>query len=154
MADPLHRHSPRVPLLSASVAFRMQTSDSPLSSARGPFEVAVRSRSWAWLLALRRRLNVEVQLVNNEYSPTLDAGPHATNLDELLTSGAAPLRSALFAAMRNKSAQAVTIDGVQFVCFVVSDERGAAGALILARPLGGGAHAAEQTRAELEIIGQ
>src|SRR5262245_9614730 len=42
------------------------------------FEVAVRARSWDWLLELRRRLKVDIQLVDDRHTPLLPfaaAGP-------------------------------------------------------------------------------
>ena len=45
---------------------------SPLAD-RFQFGAAVRSRSWDWLFALRKRLNVEVQLVDDAQAPLLTA---------------------------------------------------------------------------------
>ena len=45
---------------------------SPMTD-RFQFGAAVRSRSWDWLFALRKRLNVELQLVDDGQAPLLPA---------------------------------------------------------------------------------
>jgi len=46
---------------------------SPMTD-RFRFGAAVRSRSWEWLFALRKRLNLELQLVDDGLATLLSAG--------------------------------------------------------------------------------
>jgi membrane-anchored protein YejM (alkaline phosphatase superfamily) len=46
---------------------------SPVAQEPSGFEVAVRARSWDWLLELRRRLKVDIQLVDDRLGRVLDA---------------------------------------------------------------------------------
>jgi hypothetical protein len=102
---------------------------------RLPFESFVRGRSWDWLLALRRQLNVDVQLVSGGHAPLL-AGPAvtpvATDIDALLSS-VPSLKSAVTTAMRGKTPRYTRIDRVQTICLPVTMGRTVVGALIVAR---------------------
>jgi hypothetical protein len=58
------------------------------------FEMAVRERSWDWLLELRRRLKVDLQLVDKRYAPLLPftAAGATASVTGLLEPGDSPLR--------------------------------------------------------------
>ena len=127
---------------------------------RSQFGAAVRSRSWEWLFALRKRLNVDLQLVDDAQTPLLtvsgvgvgrEAGREAG--EETLLSGEAPgVRLAISTAIRTRTPQAASVDRLQTVVVPISLDRIVNGALLLARrtqddkPL-------EKVRSELEFIG-
>lgn len=124
------------------------------SSDRVQFDDAVRKRSWEWLLALRRRFNVDLQIVNDAHVPLLGQGgaPLATNIEALLASGVPGLRVALATALRTRTPQAVRVERVQTVCLPLTMGDVVGGVLVLAR------RSAEQVtperaRSELELIG-
>jgi GGDEF domain-containing protein len=118
---------------------------------RVEFGAAVRSRSWEWLFALRKRLNLELQLVDDGQAPVLSAGGKSAAVDSLLSS-APGVRLAVTAAMRTRTPQAASVDRLQTVVVPVTLDRGVSGALIVARrtaedqPL-------ERVRSELELVG-
>ena len=93
-----------------------------------------------------------MQLVDEEANPVLQPPSQLTTLGGLLASGAAPLRTLVYTALRNKTSQSVSIDGVQFVAFAVTGERKTAGALVLARALSTAARTADQARADIGEI--
>lgn len=124
------------------------------SSDRSQFDTAVRRLSWEWLLALRRRLNVDLEIVDDMQLPLLGpaAAPIATNIQELLASGVPGLRLALSTAMRTRTPQAASVEWVQAVCLPLTLGNVAGGALILARR--NEDHVSpERGRGELELIG-
>src|SRR6185503_1554939 len=51
----------------------MHALDAPPMTDSFQLGTAVRSRSWEWLFALRKRLNVELQLVDDGQEPLLTA---------------------------------------------------------------------------------
>jgi hypothetical protein len=102
---------------------------------RLPFESIVRGRSWDWLLALRRQLNVDVQLVSSAHAPLLTGPavtPVATDIDALLAT-VPSLKSAVTTAMRGKTPRYTRIDRAQTICLPVTMGRAVVGALIVAR---------------------
>ena len=82
------------------------------------FGAAVRSRSWEWLFALRKRLNLELQLVDDGLTTLLAAGGKSAEVDSLLSS-APGVRLAVSAAIRTRTPQAANVDRLQTV--VVGD---------------------------------
>ena len=118
---------------------------------RVQFGAAVRSRSWEWLFALRKRLNLELQLVDDGQTPVLSAGGKSAAVDSLLSS-APGVRLAVTAAMRTRTPQAASVDRLQTVVVPVTLDRAVSGALIVARrtaedqPL-------DRVRSELELVG-
>jgi len=118
---------------------------------RFQFGAVVRSRSWEWLFALRKRLNLELQLVDDGQAPVLSAGGKSAAVDALLSS-APGVRLAVTAAMRTRTPQAASVDRLQTVVVPVTLDRVVSGALIVARrtaedqPL-------ERVRSELELVG-
>jgi len=134
---------------------RMQTLVSPVSPYGFQFTAAVRSRSWDWLLELRRRLNVELQLVDERGTPALPQGPGhvAAAVTRLLTGGEPNLRAAISHAAELRGPADVIVDRLQCVCFGLTIGNVAAGVLVLTRDLTTVRQTSDQTRAELELVG-
>ncbi len=113
---------------------------------------AVRSRSWEWLFALRKRLNVDLQLVDDAHGPLLTVSGSPGSADALLSGGAPGVQLAITTAIRTRAPQAASVDRLQTVVVPVTVDRVVGGALILGRrteedkPL-------EKVRSELEYIG-
>jgi len=131
----------------------MHALDVPPMTDRSQLGSAVRGRSWEWLIALRKRLNVDLQLVDDGQGPLLTvAGTPAVSGDALLSGGAPGVRLAVTTAIRSRTPQAASVDRLQTVVVPVTLDRVVSGALILARrtdddkPL-------EKVRSELEYIG-
>jgi GGDEF domain-containing protein len=123
---------------------------------RSQFGAAVRSRSWEWLFALRKRLNVDLQLVDDAQTPLMTVSGSGTGREaggETLLSGEAPgVRLAISTAIRTRTPQAASVDRLQTVVVPITLDRVVNGALLLARrtqddkPL-------DKVRSELEFIG-
>jgi GGDEF domain-containing protein len=111
---------------------------------------AVRSRSWDWLFALRKRLNVELQLVDDGQSPLLATSAGA--VDALLSQEGSGVRLAISTAIRTRSPQATSVDRVQTVIVPVTLDRAVSGALVVARRLTPD-QPADGVRSQLELVG-
>ena len=130
---------------------------SPMTD-RFRFGAAVRSRSWDWLFALRKRLNVELQLVDDGHSPLLTAS--GGGVDALLSEEG--LRAAVSTAIRTRTPQAAVADGikedgikenrVQTVIVPVTLDRVVSGALVVARRTPSD-QSLESVRNQLELVG-
>src|SRR5579872_1250169 len=133
----------------------MPTLVSSVSPHEFPFTAAVRSRSWDWLYELRRRLNVEVQLVNEQLAPALPqlSGHVAGAVSRWLAADQAEVRMSVSDAIRTRGVPfALVIDNLQIVCFGLATGRAVNGALILARELTGH-ESTDHVRVDLESIG-
>src|SRR5262245_1847779 len=118
------------------------------------FETAVRERSWDWLLELRRRLKVDLQLVDKRYVPLLPftaTGP-VVSISGLLEQSDSALRTAVATAVQSRQPQAVALHGLQIVCLGLTMERSASGALLIARALPA-APDVEPSRGQLQLVG-
>jgi hypothetical protein len=127
---------------------------SPVAQEPSAFEVAVHERSWDWLLELRRRLKVDMQLVDSRHTPLLPfaaSGP-ATSLSGMLEQGEPAVFSAVSSAFQSRAPQAVALQGLQIICIALTVEPGASGVLIVGRALPQG-HDADASRAQLELVG-
>ena len=114
----------------------------------------LRGRSWEWLLDLRRRLNVGVQIVDPALGtvlPRVDNGV-AIALGHALETMPPPLRTALTAAIQSRTPHAVVLDTLHLHCFPLAVDRAVVGVLVAAREGLSGADT-ERTRGELELIG-
>src|SRR5688572_12665827 len=132
----------------------MQSSDLQSPSDYISFDEAVRSRAWEWLVALQRRLNVDLHLVDERYKLTLLPGTLQTTASgRLLAGGSAPLQAAAAAALRTKTPHAVTLEDVQVVAIGLPSGNYARGALVLSRTLAERGPAPQQVRGELELLG-
>jgi hypothetical protein len=127
---------------------------------RSQFGAAVRGRSWDWLFALRKRLNVELQLVDDAQSPLLSAAGGTVDVllaDEISgqpaeASAKAGLRVAISTAIRTRTPQAAAADRLQAVIVPVTLDRVVAGALVVARRTPPD-QAVESVRSQLELVG-
>ena len=74
----------------ADSALMAVTDPVPVAQEPSGFEVAVRARSWDWLLELRRRLKVDIQLVDDRQTPLLPfaSGPAPSSVWTLGTARA------------------------------------------------------------------
>jgi hypothetical protein len=127
---------------------------SPVAQEPSGFEVAVRARSWDWLLELRRRLKVDIQLVDDRHTPLLPfavAGP-APSLSGLWEQRDAVVVSAVTNAFQTRSPQAAAWHGLQIICMALTSEHSMSGVLVLARMLPSGQDS-EASRAQLELVG-
>lgn len=139
----------------AQFAFMAGTDHAPpVAQEPSAFEVAVRARSWEWLLELRRRLKVDIQLVDDRQLPLLPfvaAGP-APSLAGLWEQREPAIVSAVAAALQTRASQAVGWHGIQIICIALTMERSAAGVLVVARMLPHGQDS-ESSRGQLELVG-
>src|SRR4030095_8258283 len=88
------------------------------------FEIAVRDRSWDWLLEPRRRLKVDLLLVDEVAAvqfPVL--GDQAGRLSGLLEHGDAQLQSAITSSLRERSSRTLDLSGMQIVCVPTKTDR-------------------------------
>ena len=118
------------------------------------FGSAVRSRSWEWLLALRKRLNVDLQLVDDGLAPLLSVGGQtaAAAVDALLSEPVPGIRLAISTALRTRTPQAASVERLQTVIVPVTVDGSVGGALIVARRTPD-TQAPERVRGELELVG-
>jgi hypothetical protein len=118
------------------------------------FEVAVRARSWDWLLELRRRLKVDIQLVDDRQTallPFASGGP-APSLSGLWEQREPVVVSAVTSALQTRVPQAVAWHGLQIICMPLTVERSTSGVLVIGRMLPHGQDS-EASRAQLELVG-
>lgn len=115
----------------------------------------LRSRRWEWLLDLRKRLHVGVQIVDVKGDAVLPAGDGGASvaLSRALVAQAPPVRAAIANAIQSRSPHAVVIETLLAQCLPLVLGRSVVGALIAARETLGGAAEVERTRGELELIG-
>jgi hypothetical protein len=117
------------------------------------FELAVRDRSWDWLLELRRRLKVDVVLVDRRRAsillPTL--GDQAVRLSGMLEHGDPSLLSLIATSIKERTSQALDVNGLQIICVPVITDRNAGGALLVGRA---SPHRQDSgaSRAQLELV--
>jgi hypothetical protein len=132
----------------------MSNTENPSLVGQEPssFEVAVRDRSWDWLLELRRRLKVDLLLVDSRPSvllPTLT--DQAARLSAMLEHGEGALLTAISASLRERASQALDLGGLQIICFPVITERNACGALLVGR-VSPSRQDAVASRLQLELV--
>jgi hypothetical protein len=126
----------------------------PVAQEPSGLEVAVRARSWDWLLELRRRLKVDLQLVDDRHSsllPFAAVGP-GPSLSGLWEQREPLLVSAVTSAIQTRVPQSVAWHGLQIVCVALAVERSTPGVLVLGRMLPPGQDP-EASRAQLELVG-
>ena len=145
------RHRSRAVLRESTL---MSNTENPSLVAQEPssFEIAVRDRSWDWLLELRRRLKVDLLLVDSRPSvllPTL--GDQAARLSAMLEHGEGALLTAIGASLRERTSQALDLGGLQIICVPVVTERNACGALLVGR-VNPSRLDATASRSQLELV--
>ena len=98
------------------------------------FEVAIRDRSWDWLLELRRRLKIDLLLVDSRPSVLLPPlGDQAARLSAMVEHGESALLSAITSSLLERTSQALDVGGMQIICVPVIADRNACGALLVGR---------------------
>jgi hypothetical protein len=132
----------------------MSNTENPSLVAHEPssFEVSVRDRSWDWLLELRRRLKVDLLLVDSRPSvllPTLT--DQAARLSAMLEHGEGALLTAISASLRERASQTLDLGGLQIICVPVITERNACGALLVGR-VSPSRQDAVASRSQLELV--
>jgi len=132
----------------------MSTTENPSLVGQEPssFEVAVRDRSWDWLLELRRRLKVDLLLVDSRplvLLPTLT--DQAARLSAMLEHGEGALLTAISASLRERTSQTLDLGGLQIICVPVIMERNAGGALLVGR-VSSSRQDAVASRSQLEFV--
>src|SRR4030095_14680454 len=132
----------------------MSHTETPSLVAQEPssFEVAVRDRSWDWLLELRRRLKVDLLLVDSRSSALLPAslGDHA-RLSGMLEHGEPALQSAIATSLKERVSQSLELGGLQVICVPIITDRNACGALLVGR-LSPARQDPSASRAQLELV--
>jgi hypothetical protein len=110
------------------------TDPSLVAQEPSTFEVALRDRSWDWLLELRRRLKVDLLLVDSRPSVLLPAlGDQAARLSAMVEQGESALLSAITSSLRERTSQALDLRGLQIICVPVIADRNVCGALLVGR---------------------
>jgi len=132
----------------------MSTTENPSLVGQEPssFEVAVCDRSWDWLLELRRRLKVDLLLVDSRplvLLPTLT--DQAARLSAMLEHGEGALLTAISASLRERTSQTLDLGGLQIICVPVIMERNAGGALLVGR-VSSSRQDAVASRSQLEFV--
>jgi hypothetical protein len=105
----------------------------PVAQEPTLFEESVRERSWEWLLELRRRLKIELLLVDGRISVLLPKRDQSARLQGLLEQSEPALVSAINGTLRSRTAHIVELGALQTVCLAISIDRGEAGALLVGR---------------------
>jgi hypothetical protein len=120
------------------------------------FGAAVRSRSWEWLLALRHRLDVDLQLVDESCQPILkqDPLPSPINIAGLLSSERPALLAAMDLAHQTHTTQVVTAEAAQIACVPVTAVNIGPGGLIVAGRRSADPTVKSRPRADLQNIGE
>jgi hypothetical protein len=133
----------------------MPFTESPSLVAQEPssFEVAVRDRSWDWLLELRRRLKVDLVLVDSRGSILVPAGPsdQAARLSSMLEHREAPLLSAISNSLKERVPQVFDFNGLQIASAPLIVDRHACGALLVGR-LAPSRKDSNATKTQLELL--
>ena len=110
------------------------TDPSLVAQEPSSFEVAIRDRSWDWLLELRRRLKIDLLLVDSRPSVLLPPpGDQATRLSAMVEHGESALLSAIASSHLERTSQALDLGGMQIICVPVIADRNACGALLVGR---------------------
>jgi hypothetical protein len=111
------------------------------------FAAVVRRRSWDWLAALQRRLNVDrLQILNEQGSPVVPEASAAW----VVTLRAPEVVSAVARALQSKMPESVRLGDLQLACVGLFAGQ-TRGAMVLARTVNEATVA--KSRAELELIG-
>src|SRR5688572_14439510 len=148
------RTAPQIHFEPDSALMAVTDHSSPVAQEPSGFEVAVRARPWDWLLELRRRLKVDIQLVDERQTPLLPfaaSGP-APSVSGLWEQRDAAVISAVTSALQTRVEQAVGWTGLQIICYALSVERSTPGVRVLARMLPPGQDS-EASRAQLALVG-
>lgn len=97
-------------------------------------DLLTHSSSWTWLLDVRRRLNLSIELVDPKLSPLLPTAPerHVSTIRRLDLDHA-ELQSAVVRCLQMQKQEIVTVDRTKVACTPVAGARGVAiGVLLVA----------------------
>jgi hypothetical protein len=118
-----------------------------------PFDVVVRSRSWEWLDALNRRLQIEVQLVDAQgYSRAPAAIAAQTPLSQLVASGAAEVRGLAATAASRRARQTSKVGDLNVVAHPLVEGDDVIGAVLIGYPSSVRRATPAQTQGDIESI--
>jgi len=119
-----------------------------------PLAIAIRDRSWDWLLELRRRLKVDLLLVDTRLAalwPTA-SGDQPAHVVALLERRDPTIVEGFTDALKERVARVIEVEGLQIACIPLTGNGVAPAALLLAR----GAPARQNlmaARSQLEMVG-
>jgi hypothetical protein len=133
---------------------QMSITETPALLTQEPslFEVSVRDRSWDWLLELRRRLKVDLLLIDGRATVLLPSlADQGARLAAMLEHGEDALRSAITASIGDRATHAVDLHGMQVICVPVITERNGCGALLVGR-MSPSRQDLGASRAQLEVV--
>jgi len=107
----------------------------PVAQEPTPFALAVRERAWDWLLELRRRLKVDLVLVDGRLEPLVapSGADSPRSVRALLDAGDPSVAEAIDAALETRTVQTIDHGGLQISCLAIAGARGATGALVVGR---------------------
>jgi hypothetical protein len=117
------------------------------------FDVVVRSRSWEWLDALNRRLQIEVQLVDAQGYSRLPATAAAqTPLARLVASGAPEVRALASTAVNRRSQQTANFGDLKVVAQPLVEAEDVIGAVLIGYAASVRRAAPQQIPIDLEAV--
>jgi hypothetical protein len=88
------------------------------------------SSSWTWLIDVRRRLNLSIELVDPKLSPLLPTVPERTvSTIRRLDLDHKELQAAVLRCLQSQKQEIVSVDRVKITCTPVLGTRGAIGVL-------------------------
>ena len=102
------------------------------------FDAAIRTRAWSWLDALSRRLQLDIQLVDEQGDPKgASSAPARTALPRLVASGAPELRMLVASAITLRARQTTTLRDLRVYAYPLNDGAGVIGAVLIAHSTAG-----------------
>lgn len=124
----------------------------PLNTSRQESDLAttVRLHSWAWLFQLRRRLNVDVQIVDRDGLPLL----HEASEPIGGIYGQSELAGLVGRALQSHAAETTRIGDTLVTCvsLATSSQNAEGGAVVVTRALSPDSEETSETRREIELI--
>jgi hypothetical protein len=102
------------------------------ASAGSDLDLLTHSSSWTWLLDVRRRLNLSIELVDPRLSPLLPTVPERTvSTIRRLDLDHKELHAAVLRCLQSQKQEIVSVDQVKMACTPVLGPRGAAIGVLL-----------------------
>ncbi len=105
-----------------------------IAPAGSDLDLLTHSSSWTWLLDVRRRLNLSIELVDPKLSPLLPTAPERTvSTIRRLDLDQEELQAAVARCLQSQKQEIVTVDRTKVACTPVAGARGGAiGVLLVA----------------------